>query len=562
LKKLLLFILLGAAVHAATPSWLDRLAPIITSAEKKTYLSLSPEDRLKYEDNYFADKSVSAEEYFRRLDNIDSTFGSGKLGSGANTDQGRVYLAIGPPTSVKQLPSSRIFVPIEIWYYDSVPGLLSTELRLIFFQKNNIGFLKLYSPTLNTIRALLLPQAATAEAFGPNDDLTENDIRQTLNVPPAEDEVISAAVNVATGVKYSGNDQILGQITSPGSMLRRPLKSDVNSRLITSHARLDVLRSNSDYGGSQIDLRLETEVTRELEVRVFDGALPVYQNRLRLNFSKAEPITYTHRLDLLSGTYRLVFTIDGKASTYPLVVKELSEMGEIVRADENDPSDGRLTPFEFAGKVLDLNPDGRFAAIALAKPEKVSWKIRHGTEVIWRAVSDPARLAAIELPRNLPGGTYMIDADLPDDSRSTELTIRKQPDGIAPKSTVVSYNANLAPAVRLAFVGHQWLLRSKVDEARRSLDTSISRGVTDDAQIELARIDALTGNLDAARNRIRAVLGRNPDSFEALAVFGYIEAQLQDYAVAAELYRRALAIQESPSLRAALAEVSKREHVN
>jgi hypothetical protein len=37
---------------------------------------------------------------------------------------------------------------------------------------------------------------------------------------------------------------------------------------------------------------------------------------------------------------------------------------------------------------------------------------------------------------------------------------------------------------------------------------------------------------------------------------------LQDYAVAAELYRRALAIQESPSLRAALAEVSEREQVN
>ena len=561
MKKLLLCVLLGVAAHAATPSWLERVAPVITPAEKKTYLSLNPEERLKYEDNYFADKAISAEDYFRRLEYVDATFGSGKLGSGPNTDQGRVYLALGPPTSVKQLPSSRIFVPIEIWYYDAVPGFLSTELRLIFFRKNSVGFPRLYSPTLDTIRALLLPEAAILGAFGPNDDLTESAIRQTLNVPPAEDEVISAAVNVATGVKYSGNDQILGQITSPGTMLRRPLKSDINSRLITSRARLDVFRSDSEFGGPQIDLRLETEVTRDLEIQVFDGTLPVYQNRLRLNFSKAEPVTYTHRLDLLPGTYRLVFTIDGKASTYPLAVKDLSDMGEIVRTDESDASDRRLTPFEFAGKVLDPSPDGRFAAIALARPEKVAWKIRRGTEVIWRADSDPARLALIELPRDLPPGQYMIDADIANDSRSTELTLRKEPDG-APKSTLVSYNANLAPATRLAFVGHQWLLRGKVDEARRSLDASVAKGATGDAQIELARIDALTGKLDAARDRIRSVLARNPDSFEALAVFGYIEAQLQDYAVAAELYRRALAIQESPSVRAALAEVSKREHVN
>jgi Tfp pilus assembly protein PilF len=61
---------------------------------------------------------------------------------------------------------------------------------------------------------------------------------------------------------------------------------------------------------------------------------------------------------------------------------------------------------------------------------------------------------------------------------------------------------------------------------------------------------------------VRDVLARNPKSFEALAVYAYIETRFQDYAVAAELYRRALAIQESPSLRAALAELSKREHVN
>ena len=45
---------------------------------------------------------------------------------------------------------------------------------------------------------------------------------------------------------------------------------------------------------------------------------------------------------------------------------------------------------------------------------------------------------------------------------------------------------------------------------------------------------------------------RTPDSFEALSVFAYIETQFQDYPVAAELYRRALAVQDSAALRSAL----------
>ena len=146
--------ILAAAMHAATPDWLDRVAPVITPAEKKTYLSLQPKAREEFEENFWSNKSITPEEYFQRLQYVDVTFGSGRSGSGANTDQGRVYLSIGPPTKVTRLPSSRIFVPIDIWYYDVVPGVLDTELRLIFYQKNNAGFPRLYSPTVDTVRAI------------------------------------------------------------------------------------------------------------------------------------------------------------------------------------------------------------------------------------------------------------------------------------------------------------------------------------------------------------------------------------------------------------------------
>ena len=176
---------------------------------------------------------------------------------------------------------------MEIWYYDIVPGVLNTELRLIFYQKNSTGLPKLYSPTLDTIRELLLPQAGTYGMFGPNDSLTENDIRQNLNVPPAEDEVISAAVNVATGIKYSGNDEILGQITSPETFLRKSTQTKVTSRLILSKPKLDILATPSSYAGSQVDLKLETAVQHQLDIEVLEDTATVYKNQLHLTFPKS-----------------------------------------------------------------------------------------------------------------------------------------------------------------------------------------------------------------------------------------------------------------------------------
>lgn len=555
MKKLLLLILQTATLFAANP-WLDRVEPLITSAQKKIYLSLKPEDRHAFEDAFFAGKGITAADYFARVDYVDTKFGSGKPGSGANTDQGRVYLAIGPPVKVTRIPSSRIFVPIEIWYYDSVPGLLNTELRLIFFQKNDTGFPKLYSPEVDTIRALLLPQAGTIGMFGPNDSTNnESYIRGVLNVGPAEDEVVTASVNVATGIKYSGNEEILGRISSPAAMLGKPLQTEVTSRLILSHPQLDTLVTPSAFGGSQVDLKLETAAQRELDIEVLEGNVTVYQNRLRLKFSKAEPVLYTHRLDLLPGSYRLMFTVDRKTHPYELRIPAGTRLGEIQRADWGDDVSGRQTPFEFDGRQLELNGSGKFAAVPLPAPGKVRWSLRRGAEVIWRSYSEGQQIAVVELPTSgiQPGG-YQLEAIMGDGSTSTGVEIGKE-DRKESKSTVVSFNANLNPARRFAFAGHQWLLRGNIEEARRSLQASLAQGVTEEARIELARADALAGDLDSARDQVKSVLAMKPDSFEALSVFAYIETRFQDYAVAAELYRRALTVQESPAVRAALAKL-------
>jgi len=558
-RELLMLLAVAAASRAAVPTWLDLVSPIITSAEKKLYLSLNAEERAKFEEQFWSNKAITAEEYSKRIEYIDAKFGSTKLGSGANTDQGRVYLALGPPNKATRLPSSRIFQPLEIWYYDTVAGVINTEVRLIFFQKNGMGFPKLYSPTQDTIRALLLSEPTTRTMFGPNDDITETKIRNNLTVPPAEDEVISAAVNVATGIRYEGNDEIVGKISSPAYMLGQPMKADVKSRFIVAHPKLDIFQAPSFYGGSQVDLGLEVTAQSKLDVEVFEGDLSVYQNHLNLKFPKSSPIRYTHRLDLLPGAYRIIFDVDGTHFPYSLTVAGHFAMGDILRADQTDvTAEHHQTPFSFAGQQLDLNTEGKFVVVAVPQPCTVNWVIRRGvSEVLWRSASEANQVAVAELPHSLPPGVYKLEASAADDVRMADLVVKEKNES-TPAVTVLSFNANLYPALRYASIGHQWLLRDKLDQARVSLHASLDSASTKEAEVEVARVDALQGHYDEARDRLRQVLATQANYFDALSVLAYVEAQLQDYPVAVDLYKRALAVQDSPAIRLALSKLPQK----
>jgi GWxTD domain-containing protein len=538
--------------RAAEPTWLDRVAPIITTPEKKAYLALSPADRWQFEEEFFDRKAVTAEEYYQRFAYIDNAFGSGKTGSGANTDQGRVRLSLGAPAKITRIPSSRIFVPMEIWYYNDVPGILNTELRLIFYRPNTMGFPKLYSPTTDTIRALLPPQSSTVHMFGPNDTITESSIRQSLMTGPAEDEIITASVGVASGIRGAGNDEILGEVSSPSFILGKARAAKVTSKLIPEKPALDIFHTASPFGGSQIDLALHIAVQRDIGFEVVTRSATLSRDVVHLNFPEPRAILYAHRLDLLPGSYRLIFTLDGVPSVYPLEVPQSAVMGEIMRVDVSTRGDSRRTPFEFGDRRLALNPAGPLAAVSAPTSAAVTWIIRQGPSALWKSTAQQSDgLALIELPSNLAPGEYRLEAHTDSDSRTAPLIIDKSAHPTT--ETALSYNANLSPSRRLAFVGRQRVLLGDLAAGRRLLEESLAEEPSPETQVELARAEALAGDLDMARERVKQVIKASPRDFEALSVYAYIETRLQDYPVAADLYKRALSVQDSPALRAALA---------
>jgi hypothetical protein len=403
---------------------------------------------------------------------------------------------------------------------------------------------------------LLLNEAGTYGMFSPNDIIDENMIRQNLNVPPAEDEIIAASVNVAAGIRYAGNDEILGAVSSPREMLTRAPKTSVETRFTVDRPKTAFLVSPSRFGGAQVDLSSDIKANREISVEVLEGQTTVYRNILKLTNAESRSVQYIHRVDLLPGSYRVLIGVDGQTYPYQVDVPAAFSMSQIARVSQARFSDH--APFAFDDYRLYPDSDGRYVVVGLAHPGEVQWLIRQGTTVLWRQKTVGTEAAVLPLPFDrLPAGHYRLEAVAADESRILDFDLNPV-SGVSAGPSLLSFNANLAPAARQAQIGHEWLLHGRIADAKTSLAAALNAAPTGQALIDLARIDVLETRWDDARNRVQIVLKEDPKNFEALCVYAVVEANLQDYRAAAQLYQRALEIEDLPTVRLALSKLPQR----
>jgi len=322
-------VLATGRVYAAADPWLARVSPIMNAAEKKAYLSLRNEDKDLFRRQFWLDKTITESAYIERLAYVDSAFGSGRPGSGANTDQGRVYLANGAPSAIDKLPSSRILQPCEVWHYDSLPGAGHVgHVQLLFYRKDGVGDFKLYWPELDTIRVLLLPQESTRTMFSPNDVLSENDIRQQLSVTPAEEPAIEAALGVARGVKDSSNGEILGRASAPEHALRLgedKRKPQVSSSFaVVPPPEVRVLQ----YAVGEVpvaDVEVRATAVASIGLTVVGHGDRLEQSAIPLDLEHAQLVRFTQRLFLLPGDYSLLVDVDGRITKQQLQVVKVAK---------------------------------------------------------------------------------------------------------------------------------------------------------------------------------------------------------------------------------------------
>jgi GWxTD domain-containing protein len=386
----LVFLSVGSVASAAD-LWLQRVEAVMNSQERQRYLVLSSEvEREGYRAAFWNDKAVDGATYFERVSYADVKFGSGAAGSGANTDQGRVYVALGPPTQISQLPSSRILQPLEIWRYDHIAGLpVTSEIQLLFFRARGVGYLKLYSPQIHTIRALIINNAGTRGAFPANDIATAAELPERLNLSPAELEAVDAAFHVARGISGSGNSELLYRISSPAAMIRRETREKVQSRIITTMNRptMSVAQYRTPDNIPAVDITAQTAVKELIGIEI--NGVETFQTKL--DFPAPAPVTYRHRLYLLPGKWNITLISDGQRTVLPVTVHPLSDKDELASTDLLADADSRGVPVTYRA-----NPTGDAQWVSVGREYLQSGDVARATVCFRKALAvQPANADAL-----------------------------------------------------------------------------------------------------------------------------------------------------------------------
>ena len=161
----LLFALVSSSLHAVNPvkslaphyrHWIEEEVPyIIRSDERKEFLALkSDSERDAFIKAFWESRNPNPgseineyeEEHYRRLAYANQNFGNVKAQDGWHTDQGRIYIVLGPPEQKSSYMAARNIRPIIIWFYQSKTPALPPHFYIVFYKRSIGEEFTLYSP--------------------------------------------------------------------------------------------------------------------------------------------------------------------------------------------------------------------------------------------------------------------------------------------------------------------------------------------------------------------------------------------------------------------------------
>jgi GWxTD domain-containing protein len=136
--------------------WLKLTTYIIKDKELDVFLSLTNDrDRDRFIEAFWKIRDPTPEtpenefkqEHIKRFQEASKRFRRRSAREGWMTDQGRIWIILGKPSSTEDIAGSNDIYPCEIWsYYGDVNKGMPTHFSLVFFQWRGAGEYKLYDP--------------------------------------------------------------------------------------------------------------------------------------------------------------------------------------------------------------------------------------------------------------------------------------------------------------------------------------------------------------------------------------------------------------------------------
>lgn len=142
-------------LSAPQQEWLKITAYLILPVERDVFMRLENErDRDLFIETFWKHRDPTPgtpaneyrEEILKRFAYVNRVFHRSSPREGWRTDQGRIYMILGPPVSIERFNNLGVH-PCEAWSYYGDPAKdLPSAFNLLFWQRGGVGEYKLYDP--------------------------------------------------------------------------------------------------------------------------------------------------------------------------------------------------------------------------------------------------------------------------------------------------------------------------------------------------------------------------------------------------------------------------------
>lgn len=291
------------------------------------------------------------EEFYQRRVYANEYFSRGTPRPGWKTDQGRIYIILGPPRNIEDHSDINGVYPVQIWSYSGDPHYgLPTGFNIIFFKRHGMGEYVLYSPANDGPESLIADWGTglTAEYLQDNRNLraayqqllklAPNLAYQTLSLIPGE-RVMEGAVSLASE-RLIGNvfsypqKKVEDQYAEALLKYKDIIEVDYSANYIDSDSFMQVIKDEAGFYMVHYSIepkRISFESYGESFHTNFelDGRISDLDGKTIYQYSKVFPLTFSAEqikdmsgkslaiqdlFPLVPGTYKFDFLLKNTVS--------------------------------------------------------------------------------------------------------------------------------------------------------------------------------------------------------------------------------------------------------
>jgi GWxTD domain-containing protein len=263
---------------------------------------------------------------------------------GVHSAMGQVYITLGEPKQRAKYYGRMDVRPMEIWFFENVNRALPPYFYVLFFDRDNTGTMRLYSPYMDgpsKLATSVLTVNDNLHSFQAIDKALGREVaRTTLSLlPDAPVDMQNATASLESDVMLGIIKNLANHPLTKQELEQRRLAQQVTSRIVLADEFLDVLATpfRDSLGNFNLhyllrlhrpaDFQIEqaddkTFYSVEISARVYgpDNKLIFKQEkRLAKNLDAAELdrvkkslFGYEGRLALAPGKYKITFVLTNK----------------------------------------------------------------------------------------------------------------------------------------------------------------------------------------------------------------------------------------------------------